>query len=77
MVAMAHDLNDHCNVRCKMCGRIYTIMYNREDMVSWLSGSGFIQDIMDYLTPAERELLLSGTCGECFDTLFPPLDITE
>jgi hypothetical protein len=52
-------------------------MYNREDMVSWLSGSGYIQDIMDYLTPAERELLISGTCGKCFDTLFSPLDITE
>lgn len=77
MVAMAHELNDHCNIQCKMCGNIYSIMYNREDMVSWLSGSGYIQDIMDYLTPGERELLISGTCGKCFDSLFSPLDITE
>ena len=77
MVAMAHDLNDHCKIQCRMCDNIYSIMYNREDMVSWLSGSGYIQDIMDYLTPGERELLISHTCEKCFDTLFPPLDITE
>ena len=65
------------HVRCKMCGMIYTIMYNRSDMIDWLSGQGFIQDIMPYLSDSERELLLSNTCGECFDKLFPPLDNDE
>jgi len=54
-------------------------MYNRSDMLDWLSGQGFIQDVMPYLSDAERELLLSKTCGDCFDKLFPPLhlDFTE
>lgn len=77
MVAMTHELDDHCVVQCRMCGRNYTIMYNREDMISWLSGSGFIQDIMDYLTDGERELLISHTCSNCFDSLFPAIDIYE
>jgi hypothetical protein len=72
MVAMANNLDDHCKVQCRMCHHIYSIMYNREDMVNWLSGSGFIQDIMSYLTDGERELLISGTCSTCFDKIFPP-----
>ena len=56
----------------------YSIIYNREDMVDWLSGKGFIQDSLPYLTMDERELLISRTCGNCFDKMFPPdLDIDE
>ena len=72
MVAFANNLDDHCTIQCRMCDNIYLIMYNREDMVDWLSGSGFIQDILPYLTAGERELLISSTCSDCFDKLFPP-----
>jgi hypothetical protein len=57
--------------------RYATIFYNREDMVDWLSGSLPIQDAMPYLTIGERELLISGTCNDCFDILFPSLDNDE
>lgn len=69
--------DSHVDIRCCMCGVVYTVMYNREDMIRWLAGEGFIQDLMDYLTDAERELLISKTCGSCFDKLFPPLDSEE
>ena len=36
------------------------------------AGSGFIQDVLWYLTAGERELLISKTCSNCFDKLFPP-----
>jgi hypothetical protein len=49
-------------------------MYNRKDMLDWLAGKDFIQDLMPYLSAAERELLISKTCGSCFDKLFLPLD---
>lgn len=78
MVAAYCDRSDLIDVRCNMCGIAYTIIYNRADMVDWLSGSKFIQDAMPYLTPDERELLISYTCGNCFNNLFPPsLDISE
>lgn len=71
----AVNADDVCRIQCRMCGTVYAIMYNREDMVDWLSGQGFIQDIMPYLTDAERELFISKTCGNCFDKLFPPMDL--
>lgn len=76
MVCAVHS-DTVSNIQCRLCGTTYAIMYNREDMVDWLSGHGFIQDIMPYLSDAERELVLSRTCGECFDKLFPPLDNNE
>lgn len=76
MVAFALR-NDSCNVQCRMCGMTYSIMYNREDMISWFSGEEFVQDAMPYLSASERELLISGTCGSCFDSLFPPLDTDD
>jgi len=68
---------DRCtvtNVRCVECLADYAIMYNREDMVDWLSGSKPIQDALPYLSASEREILISGICGNCFDKMFPPLD---
>lgn len=77
MVAISDNRTDIADVRCVVCGRYFTIFYNREDMISWLSGSQPIQDAMPYLTAGERELFISGTCSECFDFLFPPLDNDE
>jgi len=77
MVAISDNRNDIADVRCLTCGRYFSIFYNREDMVDWLSGSLAIQDAMPYLTPGERELFLSGTCNDCFDSMFSMLDNNE
>lgn len=68
MVAFA-DRDTASTVQCGHCGVSYSLLYNREDMVDWLAGVGFIQDMMPYLSSAERELLISGTCGACFDRI--------
>jgi hypothetical protein len=57
---------------CRLCYKTYLIFLRREDYTSWMSGSGFVQDILPYLTAGERELLISNTCSDCFDKLFPP-----
>lgn len=57
-------------VQCRHCGVGYSIIYNRQDMVDWLAGSGYIQDIMPYLSAGERELLISSTCDSCFSEMF-------
>jgi len=76
MVCVAHDRSDHCIIPCKFCGKSYLITYSRYDMVEWLSGSKTIQDAMPYLSADEREILISDTCGSCFDALYT-LDIPE
>ena len=67
---MVAAYNDVLEVPCRHCGILYTILADREDVTAWLSGSGYIQDILGYLSPAERELLISGTCDNCWKNMF-------
>lgn len=77
MVAVSRNYTDYCSVVCLHCGVDHVIFYNRHDMLKWLSGTLHIQHALHYLTAGERELLLSGICGKCFDNMFPPLDNDE
>lgn len=55
-------------VTCRECKRSFDISVNPEDVKNWKNGM-LIQQAMPYLTADERELLISGTCGECFNML--------
>ena len=77
MVAITNNCLDHADVCCRHCNIYYRIVYNREDMMKWLSGSSHIQDALPYLTNGERELLLSNTCNNCFNKMFLTLDNSE
>jgi L-lysine 2,3-aminomutase len=70
MVAAIYDTS--CDVFCQHCGRQFVLMFNESDMYDWVNGYFAIQDALHYLSMNERELLLSGTCGDCFDKMFPP-----
>ena len=61
-------------VTCRLCNKTVDVHCNKDDFDNWQNGEGFIQDILHYISAAERELLISSTCGECFDLLFPPLE---
>ena len=39
------------------------------DLERYLAGE-HVQRAFPYLTPGQREMLLSGLCGDCFDKLF-------
>ena len=54
---------------CRSCQKSYDLLGNMSDVHEWMSGK-YIQDAMPYLTPDERELLISGTCKKCFDKMF-------
>lgn len=41
-----------------------------EDYQRYVEGS-YVQDAFPYLSSAEREMLISRTCGPCFDGMFP------
>lgn len=60
-------------VQCRMCRKTHSLMVGIEDYFMFdMPNRPYIQDIFPYLTPAERELLISGICGECWEKLFPP-----
>jgi len=42
-------------------------------LIKWKNGE-LIQNVMPYLNEDERELLISGTCGKCFDKIFSDWD---
>lgn len=55
---------------CYTCGESKSLLVNINDVIEWKSGK-YIQDAMPYLDSADRELLISGTCGDCFENMFP------
>jgi hypothetical protein len=58
-------------IMCNRCHRRFTVEVDSEDLKRWEKGT-FIQNAMPYLSPAERELLISQTCNDCWQEMFPP-----
>ena len=67
---MVSSYNDVHSVVCKHCGVSYDILLDLEDLRRWSDGEGYIHDILAYLSAAERELLISGTCDDCWNNMF-------
>jgi len=77
MVAMnTQEFDTVLAVKCVVCSGEHVIFIKMTDYIEWKNKAGFIQDLMPYLSNAERELLISRTCGDCFDRMFP-VDKTE
>lgn len=55
------------------CGKRYTFDIDPEDYYAFQHGT-FVQYAFPYLTSDQRELLVSQTCGDCFNRMFPPDD---
>lgn len=55
---------------CVKCDTEVLISVGYHDYEAWQNGE-FIQDAMPYLTADQREILISGICGDCFDLMFP------
>lgn len=49
---------------------ILTLNLNPEDLRKWQQGDVLIQDAMPYLTPGEREFLITGYTEEDWDEIF-------
>lgn len=65
---MSLILDTTISKRCVSCKKMHEILVNSGDYHRWLRGD-LIQDAMPYLTLDERELLISGWCGVCFNKL--------
>jgi hypothetical protein len=57
------------NVKCNCCREAKTITVSGEDFIRWQEGE-CIQNAFPYLSPDNREILISGICGPCFDKMF-------
>ena len=56
-------------VSCIKCEEAQHITVGHADLDAW-QGGALIQDAMPYLSADDREILISGVCGECFDNMF-------
>jgi len=57
------------NRTCISCSEDQQVKVNPEDLIRVQNGE-HIQNVMPYLSADERELLISGICGPCFDKIF-------
>ena len=60
-------------LRCGVCSGKQSMFVDPVDLMIWESGTP-IQTAMPYLTADEREMLISHTCGWCFEDLFSEED---
>lgn len=58
--------------RCDLCSNDVSVFVRPKDFDAFVSGAGYMQTLFPYLTADERELLLNGFCGPCFDSFCPP-----
>ena len=68
---MNEERNYVIKVTCIHCKKEYALRVRFKDYMIYDSPNRpHIQDIFPYLTPAERELLISHTCDECWQKMF-------
>ncbi len=52
---------------CPFCGKTQRVSVSKEAFDKWNQGA-LIQNALPTLTDAEREILISGMCDDCFPT---------
>lgn len=68
--------------RCPFCGHAHEVEVNEMDYWDWEDGM-CAQDAFPYLSADEREMLISGICPDCWDSMFargedePPEDYSH
>ena len=70
MVAAVDNRTEPLTIRCRICGLDHVVIIAAQDFWDWNAGVKYIQEAFPYLTSGERELLLTGTCGKCFQKLY-------
>jgi hypothetical protein len=54
---------------CRLCKKEISIPATESQMSAWINGD-YIQNSLTDATPAQREVLISGTCDDCWKKLF-------
>lgn len=58
---------------CPYCHKKYIVNVEEQDYHDW-TYKRLVQECFPYLSSAERELLISGTCKECWNKMFKPFE---
>ncbi len=61
---------------CPFCHHVHDVAVNESDFWDWNDGAN-AQDAFPYLSPDEREMLISGICPDCWDATFGDDDEDE
>ena len=70
-----NERNYKIKVTCRECKKEYTLKVRFEDYLLFDSPRRpLIQQVFPYLTPAERELLISHTCNDCWKKMFSSVE---
>ncbi len=54
---------------CPFCGHANEVAVNEADFWDWQDGA-LVQNAFPYLSADEREMLISGICPKCWDSMF-------
>ena len=60
-------------IKCILCESYVEVNVNPEGIENWRKKRDelpLIQHHFHWLSPQEREIILSGICGECYDEVF-------
>jgi RNase P subunit RPR2 len=57
-------------VTCHNCGDTHCVNVNAEKYFQWKEGGVLIQNAFPDMSADNRELLISMTCGKCWDEMF-------
>lgn len=55
---------------CMKCKKEQTVTVQGPDLYKYNKG-GYMQNCFPYLNPGQREWMISGICGDCYDKMFP------
>jgi hypothetical protein len=56
--------------KCNECGYYVIISGNSQQWLEYDEGEILIQNIFPEISAEDREIMLSGICGDCFDKIF-------
>lgn len=66
---MSERLDFELECLCEHCEYEENILVHEDDYDAWHNGV-FVQDAFPYLTAAQRELMISNTCDNCWKKFF-------
>lgn len=55
---------------CPICGHAHEVEVNEDDYFDWSFDGVLVQTAFPYLSPSEREMLISGICPTCWAKTF-------
>ena len=63
----------HTEWKCKQCGTIKEFCFPDITYDCWRKGEVNIQDAFPHMSRGDREIMISGFCGDCFEKLLSEL----